>query len=187
MSGSGTGKVLNNENRQVKILEPQVKGEILKNYNITAVIFNSPGEDSRPLPDDFFAHIEASNIGKKIAVGFLDTKNPPTVEAGEKKTYSRDSGGNIKASVLLKKDGSIEITGASEISIDGTVININSGSDFAVRFGDLQTAFNELKTAFNTHTHVYSPGPDSPTSTAPGIPQSVADISLSKVSEVKLP
>jgi len=167
---SGTGKVLSNENRQKKILEPEVKIEILKNDNHFSTVYNPPGDDSRPLPGDSVAYIENNNIGGKSAVGFLDTKNPPVSKNGEKRLYSRDSGRNIKAIIFLKEDGSIEI---------------NNGSDFAVRFSALETAFNELQAKFNTHVH---PGVTAGSaSTAVTGSQSIGDISLSKIDEIKVP
>ena len=167
---SGTGKVLSNQDRQRKILEPEVKGEVRKAENITAAIFNSPGEDSRPIPSDSFVYVEGDNIGGKVAVGFLDTENDPVSRAGEKRLYSRNSSGTIQAIIYLKDDGTLEI---------------NSGSDFAVRFNALQTAFNELKLAFNTHVHggVTSGG----ASTAITSVLSAADISLAKITEINVP
>jgi len=67
-------------------------------------------------------------------------------------------------------------TGSSKVELTQTTdVIINSGSDFAVQFTALQTAFDELKTVVNTHTHVETGG-----TTNTGLPQSAADISLSK-------
>ena len=169
---SGTGKVISNENRQRKILEPEVKGEVLKNDNIYAVVYGPAGDDSRPLPADSFVFVENENVGGKVAAGFLDTQNDPVSGDGERRLYSRNSSGTIKAIIFLKDDGTLEI---------------NNGSDFAVRFNALQAAFDELKAAFNTHTHVYSPGALTPITTAIPVPQSLADISLSKIDEINVP
>jgi len=167
---SGTGKVLSNENRQKKILEPEVKIEILKNDNHFAAIYGSPGDDSRPLPSDSTAYIENNNIGGKSAVGFLDTENPPVSGDGERRLYSRDAGSNIVAIIFLKKDGTIQL---------------NSGSDFAVRFSALETAYNELQAKFNAHVHGgVEPGTGS---TATTTTPSVGNISLSKITDIKVP
>jgi len=76
-------------------------------------------------------------------------------------------------------------------------ININGGTDFAVRFNVLQTAYNQLKSdhddlvqAFNTHVHATAaPGAPSPPTPAAGIPASAStgDISGAKIDEIKLP
>lgn len=77
-------------------------------------------------------------------------------------------------------------TAKIEVTPDDDLI-LNSGVDFAVQFTALQTAFDELKLAFNTHTHVYAPGPLTPIPTAVAVPQSIADISLSKIDTIKVP
>jgi hypothetical protein len=167
---SGTGKVLANQNRQKKILEPEIKGEVRKSDNVTAVIFGSPGDDSRPLPDDAFCFVKNENIGGKSAVGFLDTKNAPVAADGERRLYSRDSGGVIKAIIYLKENGTVEV---------------NNGSDFAVRFSALETAFNDLKADYNTHKHSgIEPGAG-----VSGITDTLndADISLAKIDDIKVP
>jgi len=167
---SGTGKVLSNENRQKKILEPEVKIEILKNDNHFSTIYGSPGDDSRPMPGDSVVYVENNNIGGKSAVGFLDTENPPVSGDGERRLYSRDAGSNIVAIIFLKKDGTIQL---------------NSGSDFAVRFTALETAFNELQTKFNTHVHggVTTGSGSTGTTATP----SIGDISLSKIDDIRVP
>jgi len=167
---SGTGKVISNENKQRKILEPEAKVEILKGQNIYTVIYGAPGDDSRPLPNDSVVFVENENIGGKSAVGFLDTKNPPVSGDGERRLYSRDEAGDIVAIIFIKKDGSIQI---------------NNGSDFAVRFGDMEAAFNELQSKFNAHVH---PGVSTGGgSTGATTTQSTGDISLSKIDKINLP
>ena len=167
---SGTGRVKANQTRQRKITEPESVCEVLKDENVTATRFGPTGDDSRPLPGDAVVFVEGDNVGGKIAVGFLDTRNAPVSGDGEKRLYSRNSGGTIQAIIYLKDDGTLEI---------------NSGSDFAVRFNALQTAFNELKLAFNTHVHggVTSGG----ASTAITSVLSAADISLAKITEINVP
>lgn len=167
---SGTGKVLSNENRERKIVEPEVKIEILKNDNHFSTIYGSPGDDSRPLIADSVAYIEGNNIGSKTAVGFVDTKNDPVSGDGERRLYSRDSVGAIVAIIFLKDDGTIEM---------------NNGADFAVRFSALETAFNELQAKFNDHIHggVTTGGGSTATTATP----SIGDISLSKIDDIRVP
>lgn len=76
-------------------------------------------------------------------------------------------------------------------------ITINQGTDFAVRYNELESAYNQLKSdhddlvqAFNTHVHATAaPGAPSPPTPAAGIPASAStgDISGAKINEIKLP
>jgi hypothetical protein len=131
--------------------------------------FSLGGDDNPPQTDD---KVVVISIGSafKIAIGVRDlivtVMNP-----GERKLYSRDSGGAIAAFINLLTGGDIELNG-----------NANT----AVRFAALQTAFDELKGVVNSHTHLYNPGPGSPTATAAGTPQSAADISTAESDTVKL-
>ncbi len=139
-------------------------------YNISARLYGPAGDDSPPLDDDRIALMKIDGSGKWIAVGVLMKSD--SAEPGEKKLYSRDANGNVKAEIYLKKDG---------------VMELNGNADFAVAFNDLKIQFNELKTAFNTHTHIYIPGTLATVPTATALPQSAADIDQAKISEVKLP
>lgn len=106
-----------------------------------------------------------------------------TLEPGESKVYSSD-GGTVKAFIILRKDGTIELNGTG---------------DFAVRFNELQTGFDKLKddvnsqiSTFDAHIHDTTatvgtgpPGVISPTTTT-GTP-STADISAAKIDTIKVP
>lgn len=112
-------------------------------------------------PDDF------------ILVAIDDGVSSITKE-GERRIYSV-SGGIVKASILLDVDGNIVM---------------NEGSDFAVRFSELETAFNDLQNMFNTHIHVTTAtvGPTA----VPGVisvttAQSTGQISLAKIDTIKVP
>lgn len=88
-------------------------------------------------------------------------------------------------SITITPAGVISITGDASLNLDATELVLNSGSDFAVQFTALQTAFEELKLAFNTHVH---PGVTSGgASTAITGTQSTADISLAKITSIKVP
>lgn len=80
--------------------------------------------------------------------------------------------------------GSISIAPDGTVSIVGTEIILNNGSNLAVQYEALQIAFDELQEAFNTHTHIYLPGPGT---TDPAIPQSIADITTTKIDTIKVP
>ena len=170
---SGTGKVLSNENRQRKILEPEVKIEILKNDNHFSTIYGSPGDDSRPLIADSVAYIEGNNTGSKTAVGFLDTKNPPVSGDGERRLYSRDLNGAIQALIFLKDNG---------------IAEINGNTDFPISFTVLQTLLNTLTTNINAEFVKIQNSLDSIPAPIPYVPTAVSiDLTTAKITKVTLP
>ena len=170
---SGTGKVLSNENRERKIVEPEVKIEILKNDNHFSTIYGSPGDDSRPLIADSVAYIEGNNTGSKTAVGFLDTKNPPVSGDGERRLYSRDLNGAIQALIFLKDNG---------------IAEINGNTDFPISFTVLQTLLNTLTTAINVNLTAIAASLTSLSPPTPYVPIPVnIDITPAKITKVTLP
>lgn len=170
---SGTGKVLSNQNRQRTILEPEIKAEVRKSENVTATIFNSPGDDSRPLPSDSFVYVEGDNIGGKIAVGFLDTANDPVSGDGEKRLYSRDSGGAIQAIIYFREDG---------------VLEVNGNTDFAVSFNQLQLILTQLATDINANLTAIATSLSSIPAPTPYVPVPIViDLTPAKISTVTLP
>lgn len=170
---SGTGKVKLNQSRQRKILEPEIKGEIRKDENVTATIFNPPGEDSRPLPDDVFVYVDSDNIGEKVAVGFLDTKNDPISGDGEKRLYSRSAAGAVQAIIYIRADG---------------VVEVNGNTDFAVSFTQLQVILTKLATDINANLTAIQTSLLSIPAPTPYVPVPiVVDLTPAKISTVKLP
>ena len=139
------------------------KGETAQVYGINGLIANPPKETRA---------IRLRIGALDILIASLNYKIPLPDNPGDSKVYSTDADGNEQATCNFLADGTIEI---------------NGNSDFAVAFNDLKTQFDELKTAFNTHTHVYIPGTLATVPTATPLPQSVANIDLAKVDEVKLP
>ncbi len=94
---------------------------------ITAEHYSSAGDDSRPLPDDFAILVEAGRTGNTVAVGYLDVTTTPVAGKGEKRIYSRNSNGDVSASIHLKNDDSVKIEnllGYIELRADG-VVDIN--------------------------------------------------------------
>ena len=143
--------------------------------------FSQSGDDSPPLPDDKAFIIKKDGTGNYIVMGNLMISQGAKI--GEKILYSRDSDGNIKSKLYLNNAGEFIF---------------NDGSDNAVRYSKLEQAFNQLKQDFDnfvssvygSHTHIVTTpdtinGTASPT-TAQGTP-STADITGSKIEEIKLP
>jgi hypothetical protein len=132
----------------------------------TVQLMTPSGEDDNPIDG---SQVLILDIGTafKAAITVQDGVTP-SMATGEKKIYSVDSAGIIKAFINLLASGNIEL---------------NGNNDNAVRFNDLKTAFNELKTAFNAHLHSNPEGGN----VGPAVPQSAADIDPAKVNEVLLP
>lgn len=112
-------KVLNSDGVDVK--SDRGSGD-----NVTAHHFSAPGDDSHPLPDDYAALTPSTGTGRQLSVAYRDGKNAAVAGPGEKRIYSRDAEGNVKASAYLKSDGTIELKNVGNASIigmpDGSVV-----------------------------------------------------------------
>ena len=107
----------------------------------------------------------------QVAVATSDGLTPE-VEPGEIEIYSTDNPVTTKqARIKLNKDAEIIF---------------NEGTDFAVRFSELETAFNQLKSDYDAHTHPYVDTPIGPSTTSATVP-STADISGAKIEEILVP
>lgn len=99
--------------------------------NITAEVFQPAGEDSFPLPSDYAILINFMRTGSFAVAGYVDPINAGTAQAGEKRVYSRDANGAIKAEFHLKNDGTILCTnteGTIQIDPDGKMVLSNTGT-----------------------------------------------------------
>lgn len=83
-----------------------------ESYNILCELYLPPGEDSAPLPDDLCFIVDRDETGAMAVVGFLNKNS--SVDPGEKRLFSRDSGGVEQAMVYLKNDGTIEFNGNAQ-------------------------------------------------------------------------
>lgn len=143
----------------VRLLQVQLSNE---SDIQTVQYFNPSGEDSAPVTGD---KVQVFAIGPafKFALATEDQDNVASMSTGEKKLYSRDSGGAIAAFIEFLAGGNLYLNGSSYS---------------AVRYEKLVTEFNELKAAFNSHVHL--PSGVTPT------PQSAADITSVESVTVKL-
>jgi hypothetical protein len=140
-------------------------------------IINQAGIKTRPLEGARSIIIRCGG-GYKVSIG-VDDNIDEEIEEGEVLIYSNNNG-SISASVKLLTDGTIEI---------------NNGSDFAVRYSALETAFNELNDKYNSHiteynSHVHSgvtAGSASTAVTVPSTKTSTADIAQSKIEDILVP
>lgn len=121
------------------------------------------GFDSRPLNgvDAVESYIESDDV----ILGYVQ-KLVEGLEAGESVMFSKDSSGELSATITCRGDETIEFLG---------------DEDNLVRFSDLKTEFNQLKSDFNahiavynaamatllSHTHIYSPGTGAASPTGP--------------------
>ena len=135
------------------------------------------GIDAGPIKDLIAVYSSTSKKGSKVIIGYI-SKNA-IAEAGELRLYSQDETGAEQGYVYLKKDGTLELLG---------------DADNAIRYSPLESAFNELKTdfnnlvtIFNTHVHVSAAVgvPNAPTITTGTA--SAADMTASKIDEIKVP
>jgi len=97
-----------------------------------------PGDDSPPLDTDFAAGLDVEATGRGVAVGYADPKNAGQAAQGEKRFYSRDSSGDIQATIHLKGDGTIELRNASgsvTLQAAGDIEGENGGGSLKLSAG----------------------------------------------------
>jgi hypothetical protein len=143
---------------QVQLLDEDIR---------TVELFSQAGEDVNPA--NGCRVIVVTLPGIKGAVAVSDDLTPE-VDPGEREIYSTDNPATAKkARIKLGSD---------------SVVTINQGTDFAVRYSALEAAFNQLKSDFDLHVHGgVTVGGGSTGATA----ASTADITGAKVDEVMIP
>lgn len=148
----------------VRMLQVQLLGD----FPETVEWFDITGEDTAPVNGDKVIIKEVAP-NYKIAVATKDLVTA-AVNAGERKFYSRDSVGNVQATIYLKDDGTVEI---------------NVGSNHAVQYESLLTEFNALKDDYNAHKHTgvtTGAGTSGITDT-----ENTSDITTTKIDSIKVP
>lgn len=143
--------------------------EIMADEEVKTVeLLSQAGEDTNPANGCRVNIIDITD-SYQIGVGVSDDISP-SCDPGEKEFYSTDDPVTTKkARLKLDKNSNVII---------------NNGSDFAVRFNELETAFNKLKSDFNAHVHSgVTSGSASTGTTTP----TTADISNAKCATVKIP
>lgn len=117
---------------------------------VTPKSFNDAGDDSQPLQSDYAVSVEISEEGSRVIVGYIDPQNAGVAGIGEKRIYSRESGGTIKAEIHLKNDGSILI------SNDAGQFELESGGDCVINGCKITTAgeiFDAFGNSLSGHLH----------------------------------
>lgn len=103
--------VLSNDGKDLKV--DRGNGD-----NVTAQHFGPSGDDAPPLKNDYSVLGSAKGSGNASAVAYRDQKAENYIaKAGEKRIYSRDESGAVKAEVYLKADGTAEIKNASGLFV----------------------------------------------------------------------
>ncbi len=134
---------------------------------ITAEHSAPPGDDSAPLPGDYAAISAAAGTGRQTVVGYYDGKNAPKAEPGDKRTYARDSSGEVVVEIWLKNSGECLITnslGTFELEPDGTFV-ING-----LRITPNGNATTAAGVSLDGHSHTQGPDSDGNSQTATNPP-----------------
>jgi len=131
------------------------------------------GVDSAPIEGMAAIYAKTSEVGKPVIIGYVN-KNQ-IAEVGEYRTFSTDSDGGVQFYIHLKNDGTAEIGGNTK--------NMVRFQELETGFNNLVTDFNTLVALYNSHIHPSSSGTTSPTATQGT--SSTADISGSKINEIK--
>lgn len=136
-----------------------VKSDTGGGVNLTGPILGPPGDDSTPLPGDRAILVPVQGSGAIVCVGTADTKNQGETAPGEKRIYSRNSAGEIVAAVHMKADGSIGISAAGEIDLNGIKISATGSITFPPT-ASVTAGTNGVNLA--THIHATPSGPSGP-------------------------
>ena len=134
------------------------------------------GFDSAPIKDIVGVQVQTTVNGENVVIGFLGKNGK--AEAGESRMFSTDENGGVQIDLYVKKDGTIEF--------GGNVGNLTRYQELKTGFDELKQDFNNLVNLYNTHVHAgVTPGPSSSGTTPSVGTPSVADISGSKIDELK--
>jgi phage gp45-like len=165
--GTITGQEIK-KNRDGSIAVRLLQVKISNDEDVQTVQYmNQAGEDSAPINGDL---VQIFSIGPafKFAVAVEDQDNAASVNAGEKKLYSRNTSGAIQAFINFLVNGNLELNG-------------NAYS--AVRFEELENMVADLNTKYDAHTHA------DPVSGSTGTPSNAPlslDISGAESATVKM-
>jgi hypothetical protein len=132
--------------------------------NITAEHFAPAGDDAHPLTTDYVITNEIPRQGGEVVVGYIDPKNTPKAQPGDKRIYARDSSGAVIVEVWLKNDGTALITNANgsvTLRPDGGTITETPAATFDVSAGGDITGSNSAAT-FNISAEGAIRGSNSP-------------------------
>jgi len=152
-----------------------------RNDIATSFLATNFGEDYIPTKDCKMVQIRSTNSQESAIVCSVN-KADKSLSVGEKVIYATDADGVIKASIHLRNSG---------------IVEFSNGTDNAVRYSKLESEFNELKgkfndlvTKYNAFAAAYAPGGPATQGLPPTMQQGIAseaDITLTKIEEIKVP
>lgn len=126
----------NNDDEKETIVTIDIGGEEI----ITSIHAQPSNVDSRPLDTDYAVTAKTPGESNETVVGYIDPENQQKADKGEFRAYSRDSDGNEKADIHIKKDGKIIFSEGTEPAMLG----------------------NKFMAKDNAHTHSTAFGPSGP-------------------------
>lgn len=128
-----------------------VKAELYPKYSVQSRSILPPGIDSVPVSEaDQGLIVEVGTDGK---TAFLGTFPVAVAEQGEIRVYSRDTDGNLKASVHCKNNGDIEI-----VSDGGKIAIDNAAETLKSLMNNLITEIKDIVTVGSPTTQTLSAG-----------------------------
>ncbi len=133
------------------------------------------GIDSNPIKNMSAIYADTAVKGEPVLIGYINEKQ--LAKVGETRLFSTDEKGNLKTYLWLKNDGTIEIGGNSD--------NMVRYSKMAEAFEQLRSDFNAFVNLFNSHIHTGGTISGSTGTTATPGSGSTADITESKIDEIK--
>lgn len=126
------------------------------------------GFDSGPIKGMIAVYSPTALKGEKVIVGYINLDQ--IAQPGETRIFSTDANGELKTQIMLRANATIEIGGTA---------------DYMVRYSKLEQAFNELQQKWNDFAAAYTPGSPSVTGLPATLPQSTADITLARITEIR--
>lgn len=136
-----------------------------KNDTQTALQAGPYGVDANPIKDMIAVYAPTSEKGDTVVIGYIN-KNQ-VAEPGEYRIFSTNANGQVQASVHLKANGVIVITGQS-MEFLGNAKTLAKFQELKSGFDQLKNDLNSLITTFNGHVHTgvqTGPGSSGPTPT----------------------
>lgn len=124
--------------------------------NVTALHVSAPGDDACPLPGDTVVTVPCSGRGREVVVGYIDTANTPSMEAGGRRIYARRDDGTLACSIRLLPSGEVFIDDGADgntivrIDQDGIVhLGAAAGAAFLARADRVEAELLKIKNAIN--------------------------------------
>lgn len=154
--GLGTVKqFLRSVRDSLKVPEVQVTPSA-EGLPVTAEHYTPPGVDAVPLEGDTAVMVPGTGNGRWVVMGYMDTANAGSAGPGEFRIYSRNSDGEIVATIWLQSSGSVVVNGVLTVAADGNMVIGSSADSLA-----LASRVTQLETHYITHTHpvVLTPSP----------------------------